>query len=578
MDQLHLSDVLGATIIGATSTALGLNIPRGVIQSIAGYAPSDMFGWVRVGGTDLTYDAGGQLNGGTVTKINYQILGDTPPGQAMLDIANFSLPAGQLYNWFLTDATQTALAAILSGNDYIEDNLSTGDNLLRGYAGNDNIIGQHGADTIYGGAGDDHIWGGLAAGGGGGDTRDNLLRGEDGADEIHGGSYFDDIDGGSGNDTLTGSGGGDLFWASAGADRITDFNPAQGDQIRIGPGVTYLLGQNGSDTLVSLSNGSTITLLNVASSSLTGASISSTATGSGPQRPGGPDPNGPRYYSFSSITADQALNLRSNDQLTMNISTATSTTVLYGAGTITIIADGKTVAFGSAITKLTANSGFSLADGTRLYVGSDFNDLFSGSYGNDAEFGGPGDDRLEGSTGNNLLQGNQGSDFLSAGGGNDTMYGGQDSDKLILDQGSNFGQGNRGNDSISAGDGIDTLLGGQDNDTIVGGGGNDFLNGNLGNDFIQAGGGNDTLYGEGGADTLEGNEGGDQFRIVGGTGLDRITDFHRLEGDRIVLDRGATYTTSQVGADVVINIAGGDQVVLVGTSLSTLAGDWISLA
>jgi hypothetical protein len=38
---------------------------------------------------------------------------------------------------------------------------------------------------------------------------------------------------------------------------------------------------------------------------------------------------------------------------------------------------------------------------------------------------------------------------------------------------------------------------------------------------------------------------------------------------------GMTHSESQVGADVVVNLGGGDQFVLVGVTLASLTGDWI---
>ncbi len=38
-----------------------------------------------------------------------------------------------------------------------------------------------------------------------------------------------------------------------------------------------------------------------------------------------------------------------------------------------------------------------------------------------------------------------------------------------------------------------------------------------------------------------------------------------------------THSESQVGADVVVNLGGGDQFVLANVTLATLTGDWIGL-
>ena len=47
----------------------------------------------------------------------------------------------------------------------------------------------------------------------------------------------------------------------------------------------------------------------------------------------------------------------------------------------------------------------------------------------------------------------------------------------------------------------------------------------------------------------------------------------RVEGDRVFVS--GTYTVSQVGADVVIDLTGGTQMVLVGIQQTSLTGDWI---
>jgi serralysin len=43
----------------------------------------------------------------------------------------------------------------------------------------------------------------------------------------------------------------------------------------------------------------------------------------------------------------------------------------------------------------------------------------------------------------------------------------------------------------------------------------------------------------------------------------------------VQVDPGTTYTVSQVGADTVIDMGNGDQMILVGVNLSTLGSGWI---
>ena len=58
-------------------------------------------------------------------------------------------------------------------------------------------------------------------------------------------------------------------------------------------------------------------------------------------------------------------------------------------------------------------------------------------------------------------------------------------------------------------------------------------------------------------------------------GIDRVIDFNLAEGDRVMLDPGTTYTLSQVGADTVLDMGGGNQMILVGVQMSTLTGAWV---
>lgn len=118
--------------------------------------------------------------------------------------------------------------------------------ILIGAAGNDSLIGVAGNDSLHGGAGNDFLEGGdgndVLVGGAGLDT----LLGMAGNDALTGGDGNDALNGGAGTDVLTGRQGADRF-VYAGADRpkahanslvanpdrITDFNPIEGDRLQL---------------------------------------------------------------------------------------------------------------------------------------------------------------------------------------------------------------------------------------------------------------------------------------------------------------------------------------------------------
>jgi serralysin len=137
------------------------------------------------------------------------------------------------------------------------------------------------------------------------------------------------------------------------------------------------------------------------------------------------------------------------------------------------------------------------------------------------------------------------------------VVGGKDNDLVFGDDGDDIVLGNLGNDTLDGGNGNDVVRGGQGDDVLVGGAGNDFISGDRGND------------------TESGGPGADIFHSSQDAGVDKVLDFHVAEGDRVMLDPGTTYTVSQVGADTVIDMGGGNQVILAGVQMSSLTPGWI---
>jgi phospholipase/lecithinase/hemolysin len=170
-----------------------------------------------------------------------------------------------------------------------------------------------------------------------------------------------------------------------------------------------------------------------------------------------------------------------------------------------------------------------------------------------------GNDSIVGGSGFDDINGNMGNDTASGGLGGDWVVGGKDDDRLFGEDGDDIVYGNLGADTGDGGPGDDIVRGGQQDDVLTGGTGNDWLSGDRDND------------------TITGGSGADIFHSFGEAGVDRVVDFNRAEGDRVLLDPGTTYTAAPSGADVVVSMNGGGQVILVGVTMASLTGDWIAV-
>ncbi|MDY6804598.1 MAG: choice-of-anchor Q domain-containing protein, partial [Cyanobacteriota bacterium] len=216
-------------------------------------------------------------------------------------------------------------------------------------------------------------------------------------------------------------------------------------------------------------------------------------------------------------------------------------------------------------------------------------DTLGGGPGRDTLGGGRDRDTLAGGLGNDLLKGHRGNDRLNGGAGDDTMMGGpgndlyfvsSSKDKIVekVNEGrdlvrssatyrlsdnlerlvltgkgdidgignsiDNTMAGNQGNNKLSGGRGNDTLWGVGGRDTLGGGRGSDILLGGLDEDLLKGHRGSDRLSGAAGDDTLVGGPGRDTFIFntneqfaLEDLGSDIITDFKRVQGDKILLNK-----------------------------------------
>ncbi|WP_254918751.1 tandem-95 repeat protein, partial [Vibrio sp. V17_P4S1T151] len=105
-----------------------------------------------------------------------------------------------------------------------------------------------------------------------------------------------------------------------------------------------------------------------------------------------------------------------------------------------------------------------------------------------------------------------------------------DSDGLLLSN----DVASRNADVVNGGSGNDRIFGQSGSDILFGHTGDDYIDGGSHNDGLRGGEGNDILIGGLGNDILTGDSGADIFKWVEmETATDRVTDFHRSEGDSL---------------------------------------------
>ena len=163
----------------------------------------------------------------------------------------------------------------LMGTAAINGTGNTIDNWLRGNTGANTLAGMDGNDTLWGDAGDDALNGNngndLLQGGAGNDALtdtigNSLLDGGAGTDTLTGGAARDLLVGGTGNDTIISGAGADVigFNKGDGAD-IVNASVGSDDTLTIGGGLAYgdlKLKKTGLDLIFDASNGDQITFKN----------------------------------------------------------------------------------------------------------------------------------------------------------------------------------------------------------------------------------------------------------------------------------------------------------------------------
>lgn len=400
-----------------------------------------------------------------------------------------------------------------------------GNDLIRGNAAANVLLGYPGNDSIYGGDGDDVV---------AGQHQDDSLFGEGGADRFWGGDGFDTIFGGDGDDYILGEGDSDTIYGDAGDDVLAGqhgddvhYGGAGRDRFWGGDGNDVLHGGDGDDELLGEGHNDTL---------------------------------------YGDAGADVIAGQHGNDRL----EGGDGNDRFWGG-------DGADLIYGDVGDDELLGEG----DNDTLY-GGDGNDVLAGQHGDDFVYGGPGLDRAWGGDGNDRIEGEAGNDTLLGEGGNDTILGGDGADVIAGQAGDDYLDGGGGpgavlaNDRIWGGDGSDRILGAAGDDQLRGEGGNDSITGGAGADLLAGGTGVDTLQGGAGDDSLYGDADADVFVFLaagtadpgGGGGADTVFDFEDgLDILDLRLYAGATLANTTIAAsgaaDTLVTFAGGETVLLI---------------
>lgn len=219
-----------------------------------------------------------------------------------------------------------------------------------------------------------------------------------------------------------------------------------------------------------------------------------------------------------------------------------------------------------------------LFGGADTITGGAGGDLLRGYDGGDSISGGAGNDSIDGGAGDNVLFGGSGNDIIFGGAGFDRINGNTGDDSIGgFSTVGDWLSGGQGNDiiDITGSSGHNIVNGNLGNDTIAGGDYGNTLRGGQGDDAIHGGAGDDLIFGDLGINTITGGAGADTFHSGNGSAQDIITDFHQSEGDHVQIAANLSFSVTQVGADVHVDVSNGEVIVLQNTQVSTLSDGWI---
>ncbi len=445
---------------------------------------------------------------------------------------------------------------VLGGDD--------GANRLSGSGGDDRLSGRGGNDVLEGGAGADRLDGGLGVdtvsysgsdeavtvdlkagtvegghaegdvivdvenvlGSGYGD----VLRGDNGANQLSGGGGNDRLSGRGGNDVLAGGAGADRLDGGLGVDTVSYSGSDEAVTVDLEVG-TGKRGHAEGDVIVDVEN-------------VLGSGHGDVLRGD----------NGANRLSGGG--GNDRLSGQGGDDVLEG--GAGADRLLGGAGVDTVSYSGSdeavTVDLEAGAGKRGHAEGDVIVDVENV-LGSAYEDVLEGNDDGNRLSGGGGDDRLSGRGGDDVLEGGAGADQLLGGGGDDVLEGGAGADQLFGDAGKDELRGEGGDDVLEGGAGADQLDGGAgadwvsysgsdeavtvdleagtgkrghaegdvitDIENVIGSEYGDVLEGDGSANRLSGGGGDDRLSGRGGNDVLAGGAGADQ--LDGGAGVDTVS-------------------------------------------------------
>jgi Ca2+-binding RTX toxin-like protein len=325
---------------------------------------------------------------------------------------------------------------------------ATGDSIIIGSIGDNEITVSGGIDAVSGGAGNDrlivdyHNVTGTTVG----DSTTGFIGTGVGSVTVGTGFEHFTILAGTGVNTITTAGGDDIIMSSgvvantivAGEGENKIITGAGIDTINTGSGNDKILAGDGASTIVDTGGNNLI---------ITGTGVDTILVGSGNDSIFGGD----------------------------------------GANTITGLAGNKIIVTGAGIDTITVTSGNNIiqtGDGASTIVATS---------GNNEICTGSGVDTITVTNGNNTIHAGDGANTVTASDGHNIIIGGNDIDTITVGAGGNYVDGGNGANTLTSGGGNDTIVSGIDVDTIATGGGDDKILIKGGADVIAGGAGTDTL-------------------------------------------------------------------------------------